>query len=81
MDINSSHVDGRRPSTPKRIRGRPKKEAVERENLAQMLRSNAASDVSHRFLRKMNILQVRIQLWCSVHRLEKAQAEAQIVQL
>jgi hypothetical protein len=55
----SSPIDESRSSTPKRIRGRPKKETVERENLAQVLRSNqTTTDISRRFLQKMNILKV-----------------------
>ena len=54
----SSLADEHLSPTPKRIRGRPKKEAVERENLSQMLRSNVSTDVSRRFLQKMNVLKV-----------------------
>jgi hypothetical protein len=57
--MDSSSPDESRSSTPKRIRGRPKKETVERENVTQVLRSNQTTiDLSRRFLQKMNILKV-----------------------
>jgi len=46
------------PSASRRARGRPRKEAIEKENLAKMLNSNLTNDVSKRFLQKMNLLKV-----------------------
>jgi hypothetical protein len=46
------------PPTPKRPRGRPRKESIERENLAKVLKSNLTADVSRRFLQKMALLKV-----------------------
>jgi hypothetical protein len=47
------------PKSPRRVRGRPRREAIERENLAKMLNSNLSNDVSKRFLQKMNLLKAR----------------------
>jgi len=55
----SSPVDGS-PSASRRARGRPRKEAIERENLAKMLNSNLTNDVSKRFLQKMNLLKAQL---------------------
>jgi len=53
----SSSVDAS-PSASRRARGRPRKEAIERENLAKMLNSNLANAVCQRFLQKMKLLKV-----------------------
>jgi hypothetical protein len=50
------------PTAPRRPRGRPRKEAIERENLAKMVNSNLTNDVSKRFLQKMDLLKV-ISTW------------------
>ena len=55
----SSSVDGS-PSASRRARGRPRKEAIERENLSKMLNSNLTNDVSKRFLQKMSLLKVQL---------------------
>ena len=57
MDTSSPPADGSSPN-PKRPRGRPKKESIERENLARLLKSNVSNDVSRRFLQKLNLLKV-----------------------
>jgi ribosomal protein S18 acetylase RimI-like enzyme len=46
------------PSSLRRARGRPRREAIERENLSKMLNSNLTNDVSRRFLQKLNLLKV-----------------------
>jgi hypothetical protein len=46
------------PRSPRRARGRPRREAIEKENLAKMLKSNLSNDISKRFLQKMNLLKV-----------------------
>jgi hypothetical protein len=53
----SSSVDAS-PTASRRARGRPRKEAIERQNLAKMLNSNLTNDVSKRFLQKMKLLKV-----------------------
>ena len=52
-----STVDGI-PTSPRRPRGRPRKEAIEKENLSKVLQSNLPKNVSTRFLQKMVVLQV-----------------------
>jgi hypothetical protein len=44
--------------SPRRARGRPRREAIEKENLVKMLKSNLSNDISKRFLQKMNLLKV-----------------------
>jgi hypothetical protein len=46
------------PTSSRRPRGRPRKEAVEKENFSKMLKSNLTNGVSKRFLQKMNLLNV-----------------------
>ena len=58
----SSPVDGAGSDSPKRPRGRPRKEFVEKENLSKMAHSNFSNDVSRRFLQKMAVLNVYIFL-------------------
>jgi hypothetical protein len=67
------------PKSPRRARGRPRREAIERENLATMLKSNLSNDVSKRFLQKMNLLKVRPFAYRLT--IAKAETEAEIVQL
>jgi hypothetical protein len=78
MQRSSSPTDGS-PSTPKRTRGRPKRELIERENLSKMLESDLSNDVSKRFHQKMNLLKVKYQLNV-VLRIEETEIEAEILQ-
>jgi hypothetical protein len=47
------------PTTPRRARGRPKRETIENENLSKVEESDMTNDISKRFLQKMKVLKVR----------------------
>jgi hypothetical protein len=52
-----SPADGS-PRSSRKVRGRPRKESLEKENLSKVLESNISKDVSARFLQKMKLLEV-----------------------
>lgn len=68
------------PMTPRRARGRPKKETIENENLSKVKESDITNDISKRFLQKMNVLKVhRTTGICLL--LEETETEIEVIQL
>ena len=67
------------PPSPRRARGRPRRDVIEKANLSKVLKSNVPKSVSSRFAQRMSVLKVAFDRIRSKLILEKAKIETQVI--